>query len=64
MADLETTAAAAKAVKLSVWWLYRNQDQIPAVRKAGRAIRWDVDELKEWMKEQADKTKEENLNGQ
>ena len=52
MADLETTTAAARAVNLSPWWLYRNQRKIPAAHRAGRALRWDVESLKAWMRKQ------------
>ncbi len=53
MADLETTTAAARAVNLSKWFLYRHADKIPAAHRAGRALRWDTPKLKEWMREQA-----------
>ena len=74
MADLETTTAAARAVNLSKWFLYRHADKIPAAHRAGRALRWDTPKLKEWMREQAElkassanghpfTTKEEKSNG-
>ncbi len=53
MAKLETTEVAAKEVHLSKWFLYRHAQRIPAAHRAGRAIRWDVDALKLWMREQA-----------
>lgn len=60
MSDLEKTRPAAKSVGLSPWYLYRNADKIPAAHRAGRALRWDVDELRAWMREQA---KGQNENG-
>lgn len=53
MGNLETTSAAATATALSKWYLYRNAHKIPAARRAGRAVRWDVGELKEWMRREA-----------
>jgi hypothetical protein len=47
------TRSASKAVGLSASWLFRNWQNIPAARKAGRALRWDLDELKDWMRSQA-----------
>lgn len=49
---LVSTRAAAKAVGLNPFFLYRHIHQIPAVYRAGRALRWDVEALKEWMREQ------------
>lgn len=53
MSQLQSTEAAAKAVGLSKWFLYRNWPNIPAAYRAGKALRWDVEELKEWMRKQA-----------
>ena len=55
MADLETTTAAARAVNLSKWFLYRHADKIPAAHRAGRALRWDTPKLKEWMRGEAER---------
>ena len=66
MSDLEKTRPAAKAVGLSRWYLYRNADKIPAAHRAGRALRWDVGALKQWMRDQAkreNETKDEVTNG-
>ena len=53
MHDLESTQRAAEAVGLSPWYLYRNADKIPAAYRAGRALRWDVAALKDWMSTEA-----------
>ena len=50
---LEKTHKAAIKSGLSASFLYHNWRQIPAARRAGNALRWDVDELLEWMKQQA-----------
>ena len=52
MTSFETTEGAAKAVHLSKWFLYRNAKRIPAAHRAGRALRWDVEALKQWMRDQ------------
>ncbi len=52
MIDFHTTIEAAKAVHLSKWYLYRNAKRIPAAHRAGRALRWDVEALKQWMRDQ------------
>jgi len=53
MSKLEKTEVAAYAVDMSKWYLYRNWRHIPAAHCAGRALRWDVEALKTWMREQA-----------
>jgi len=53
MNPLITTIEAAKLAGLSPWFLYRNSRSIPACYRAGRALRWDIQELKEWMRRQA-----------
>jgi predicted DNA-binding transcriptional regulator AlpA len=53
MQNYVTTASAAKLVGLSRSFLFRNACRIPAARRAGRALRWDVEELRHWMAEQA-----------
>jgi hypothetical protein len=50
---LVSTRSAARAVGLHPVFLYRRVHQIPAVYRAGRVLRWDVEALKEWMREQA-----------
>ncbi|MGD9851730.1 MAG: hypothetical protein AB7T38_10710 [Nitrospirales bacterium] len=57
MSNLESTEVAAKAVGLSKWYLYRNWPSIPAAYRAGKALRWDVEALKAWMKTQAEHMK-------
>jgi len=52
MNSFETTEKAAEAVHLSKWFLYRNAKRIPAAHRAGRALRWDVEALKQWMRDQ------------
>ena len=53
MEAYEKTRPAARAVGVSASYLFHNWKIIPAARKAGRSLRWDIDELKAWMKEQA-----------
>jgi len=53
MANFEKTEAAARAVGLSKYYLYRHAEHIPAAHRAGRALRWDVEALKQWMREEA-----------
>jgi len=53
MSAMVKTREAAQAVGLSQFFLYRNANHIPAAYRAGRALRWDVSELKEWMRQQA-----------
>ncbi len=50
------TNEAARAVGLSPYFLYRHADKIPAAYRAGRALRWDVEELRSWMRTQAEKS--------
>lgn len=47
------TRQAAIESGMSESWLYHNWKRIPAARRAGRALRWDVDELLDWMRKQA-----------
>ena len=47
------TKEAAKTVGLSPYFLYRNANHIPAAHRAGRALRWDVDALRKWMRQEA-----------
>ena len=63
MAKLEKTETAADAVGLSKHYLYRNADHIPAAHRAGRALRWDVEALKAWMRQQAMDASEANAGG-
>lgn len=49
MPRYEKTNVAALEVGLSASYLYRNWRRIPAARRAGRALRWDMDELRKWM---------------
>jgi len=62
MAKLETTVVAATEVHLSKWFLYRNAHRIPAAHRAGRALRWDIETLKLWMRDQAMKGGEDSMN--
>ncbi|HEV8328442.1 MAG TPA: hypothetical protein VGQ08_13255 [Nitrospiraceae bacterium] len=50
---LVKTPIAAQAVGLSASYLFRNAKRIPASRRAGKALRWDVSELRDWMAAQA-----------
>lgn len=63
MSNLESTEVAAKAVGLSKWYLYRNWPSIPAAYRAGKALRWDVEALKTWMKAQAEQAKPDSSEG-
>ena len=47
------TRQAAVEAGLSVSFLYHNWKHIPAARRAGNALRWDIDQLLDWMREQA-----------
>ena len=58
MGDIEKTPEAAKIVKVSISFLHHRWKEIPAALKAGRHLRWDMDRLKNWMRENA-----ENSNG-
>ena len=53
MSELLKTKPAAKAVGLSAFFLYRHASEIPAAHRAGRALRWDVDALRKWMRQEA-----------
>ena len=59
MPDYKPTKEAAAEVHLSASFLYRHSQQIPAARRAGRALRWDMDALKAWMISQAQRAKSE-----
>jgi len=61
MEGLVKTPIAARMVGLSPSWLFRNAPRLPGAHRAGRALRWDVKELKRWMAEQA--TQEHAHNG-
>ena len=50
---LVKTPVAARATELSVSYLLHNWRNMRGARRAGRALRWDLDELLEWMKQQA-----------
>jgi len=50
---LVKTHNAAMESGLSVSFLYHNWRTIPAARRAGNALRWDVDQLLGWMRKQA-----------
>lgn len=53
MSDMVKTREAAKAVGLSPYFLYRQARGNPAAYRAGRALRWDLEALKAWMRQQA-----------
>lgn len=55
---IEKTEEAARIVKVSKSFLHHHWKEIPAALKAGRHLRWDMDRLKNWMRENA-----ENSNG-
>lgn len=67
MAELVTVEKAARALHLNKYFMYREAaaGKLPHYRQ-GRAIRFDVDELRGWMREQAMgqvETKDEVKNG-
>ncbi len=57
MSDLVKIATAAKAVGLSKFTLYKavSSGRLKPYRQ-GRALRFDIQELRDWMKEQAEET--------
>ncbi len=58
---LVRTKEAAIALGLSPFFLYRNSSVFPGAHRAGKALRWDVAQLKGWMANQAaQKSNEEN----
>jgi len=50
---LVSTKEAATLVGLSPYFLYRNSKVFPGAHRAGKALRWDVAQLKTWMASQA-----------
>ena len=52
----ENTTVTARIFKVSTSFLYKNWRKIPAARLAGRALRWDIQGLSEWMQQQAQGT--------
>lgn len=54
MKDLSMAGPAARAVGLNAHTLYKlaRRNLVPCYR-AGRALRFDVDEIREWMRQQA-----------
>jgi hypothetical protein len=61
MPNYKPTKAAAAEVHLSPSFLYRHSKEIPAARRAGRALRWDVNALKAWMRQQAMGTPDDTM---
>ena len=53
MGNLEKTRVAAKEVGLTPWYLYKNSEKLPGAYRAGKALRWDINELKAWMRKKA-----------
>ncbi len=50
---LVKTPTAARAAGLSKSFLDHNWRTMGGARRAGRALRWDLGELLDWMKQQA-----------
>lgn len=46
------TMKAARLLGVSVSFLHHNRN-LPGKLKAGRVLRWDLDELRAWMRRQA-----------
>ncbi len=55
MSALVKTREAAQAVGLSRFFLYRHSSEISACYRGGKALRWDVQELRLWMRREAQK---------
>lgn len=53
MGQLVTVREAAHALNISENFLYVNIKRLPHMRLSSRAIRFDLDELKAWFREQA-----------
>lgn len=56
MAELSDVDSTARAVHLSKYFIYRlaQRGEIPCYR-TGRALRFDVDEVRAWMRSKAKK---------
>ena len=56
MADLVDVDSIARAVNLNKFTIYRfaQQHKVPFYR-AGRLVRFDVEEVRDWMRDQAKK---------
>jgi len=46
-------AVAAKELGMSTFWIYRLPKDTPGLYPYGRALRVNVEELREWAREQA-----------
>jgi len=54
MAD-DKVEVAAQELGMSKYWIYRLPKDTPGLYQYGRALRVNVEELREWAKEQAKK---------
>jgi len=61
--QLVDTKEAAKQLGLSPFFLYRNSKVFPGAHRAGKALRWDVAQLKEWMAGQASQNPHQENHG-
>jgi len=52
--QLTNTKKAAAINGVSVSWLTKNWRKVPGAHRLGRVLRWDPDELRRWMREQAE----------
>ena len=50
---LLSTKKTAAINGVSVSWLSKNWKSLPGANRAGRVVRWDASELRDWMKKQA-----------
>ena len=50
---LMSTKKTASLNGVSESWLSKNWRRLPGAHRAGRVLRWDVEELRNWMKERA-----------
>ena len=63
MEPLVRTAEAARISGFSRSFLYHRHKEIPAVRRIGRNLRWDIPVLLAWMESQAKATAANGSNG-
>ncbi len=54
MSELQKTKETARATKLSTSFLHHHWKEIDGAYRAGRALRWDVDQVRAWMRRQAE----------
>ncbi len=50
---LVKTSEAARALGISATWLYRHRAKIVGSHRAGRMLRWDIEAIRKWMRQEA-----------